>query len=112
MSEQASEHVVPLRVYFGVFAALLVLTWLTVAATRFDFGTASVLGVVLPLNLLVALAIAFTKATLVVLYFMHVRYGTSLVGVIVVAAVVWLGILLLLTFGDYWTRGWVGGVGS
>ena len=107
-----SDRVVPLRVYFAVFAALLFMTWLTVAAARFDFGTASVLGATLPLNLLVALAIAVTKATLVVLYFMHVRYNTALVGVIVVAATVWLGILLLLTFGDYWTRGWVGGVGS
>jgi len=107
-----SDHVVPLRVYFAVFTALLVLTWLTVAAARFDFGTASVLGAVLPLNLLVALAIATTKATLVVLFFMHVRYGTSLVGVIVVTSVSWLGILFLLTFGDYWTRGWVGGVGG
>lgn len=105
-----SDHVVPLRVYFAVFSALLVLTWLTVAAARFDFGTVALLGAVLPLNLLVALAIAVTKATLVVLFFMHVRYGTSLVRVIVIAALIWLGILLLLTFGDYWTRGWVGGV--
>jgi len=107
-----SDHVVPLRVYFTVFTALLVLTWLTVAAARFDLGTATLLGVALPLNLLVALAIAFTKATLVVLYFMHVRYGTSLVAVFVSAAIVWLGILLLLTFGDYWTRGGLGGLGS
>jgi len=107
-----ADHVVPLRVYFGVFAALLVLTWLTVAAASVDFGSVALLGATLPVNLLVALAIAITKATLVVLYFMHVRYGTSLVGVVVLAAVVWLGILLLLTFGDYWTRGWVGGLGS
>ena len=107
-----SDHVVPLRVYFAVFTALLVLTWLTVFAARHELGSVTVLGAALPLNLLVALAVAVTKATLVVLYFMHVRYGTPLVGVVVAAAVLWLGILLLLTFGDYWTRGWVGGVGS
>ena len=95
-----------------MFAALLLLTWLTVAAASVDFGSLPVLGVALPVNLLVALAIAITKTTLVVLYFMHVRYGTSLVGVVVLAAILWLGILLLLTFGDYWTRGWVGGLGS
>jgi cytochrome c oxidase subunit 4 len=107
-----SDHVVPLRVYFTVFAALLFLTWLTVAASRFDFGSVAVLGATLPLNLIVAVAIAVIKATLVVLYFMHVRYGTSLVGVVVSAAVVWLGILLLLTFGDYWTRSGLGGLSS
>jgi cytochrome c oxidase subunit 4 len=107
-----SDHVVPVRVYVTIFAALLVLTWLTVAAARYDFGSVAVFGAVVPLNPLVALAIAVVKATLVVLYFMHVRYGTSLVSVVVMASVVWLGILLLLTFGDYWTRGWVGSMGN
>ncbi len=58
-------HVVPVKVLAAVFGALLALTVLTVAVARVDLGN---------LNLYVALAIAGVKATLVVLYFMHLRY--------------------------------------
>jgi cytochrome c oxidase subunit 4 len=58
-------HVVPLGVLVAVFAVLVALTLLTVAAASVDLGN---------LNLYIALAIAGTKATLVVLYFMHLRY--------------------------------------
>jgi cytochrome c oxidase subunit IV len=55
-------------------------------------------------NTVVALTIAVIKATLVVLYFMHVRYGTRLTWVIVVAGFFWLVILFALTMSDYLTR--------
>jgi cytochrome c oxidase subunit 4 len=55
----------------------------------------------------VALAIAVTKATLVVLFFMHVKYATSLTKLIVVGAVAWLALMLIGTTSDYWSRGWV-----
>jgi len=84
--------------YLGVFLALMLLTGLTVWAAGQDFG---------PMNTVVALAIAVTKATLVVLFFMHVKYGTSLVKLFVVAAVVWLGFLILITMSDYGSRGWL-----
>jgi cytochrome c oxidase subunit 4 len=95
-----SAHVLPVRLYVAVFAALMVLTAVTVAAAFVDLGF---------LNTFVALTIAVTKATLVVLYFMHVRYSTPLVKVTVVAGLVWLGILFALGLSDYLSRGWVGG---
>jgi cytochrome c oxidase subunit 4 len=92
-----SEHIVPKRVYFTIFSALIVLTGFTVFVASKDFGS---------LNVIVAMAVAVTKATLVVLYFMHVRYSTRLIWVIVVAGFFWLAILFAFTFADYWTRGW------
>ena len=59
-----------------------------------------------PFNVIVALTIAVAKATLVVLYFMHLRYSTRLTWAVVASSVFWLGILLALTFSDYLTRGW------
>ena len=92
-----SDHIVSAKVYVTVFLALCVLTVLTVAAAGFDFGR---------LNLLVALGIAVTKATLVVLYFMHARYGNRLIWVFVICGVLWLGVLLALLMSDYAGRGW------
>jgi len=93
-----SEHIVPVRVYITIFLALLVGTGLTVAAAFFDFPW--------QLNTIVALTIATIKATLVVLYFMHVRYSVRLVWVIVASALFWMVILFALTFSDYRTRSW------
>jgi cytochrome c oxidase subunit 4 len=54
------------------------------------------------------IAIAGAKATLVVLYFMHVRYGTRFIPVVILSGVFWLAILLVLLFADYATRGTLG----
>ena len=94
-----SEHIVPVRIYVTIFAALLVGTGLTVFAAFIDFPW--------QFNTIVALTIAVTKATLVVLYFMHVRYSPRLVWVIVAAALFWMAIMFSLTFSDYFTRGWL-----
>jgi len=101
-----SEHIVPVRVYITIFLALLVGTTLTVMAAFHDF-TFHIASVQIQLNTIIALAIATFKATLVVLYFMHVRYSSRLVWVIVASALFWLAILFALTFADYWTRGWL-----
>jgi cytochrome c oxidase subunit 4 len=53
------------------------------------------------------MTIATAKATLVVLYFMHVRYSARLVWVIVAAALFWVAILFAFTLGDFYTRGWL-----
>jgi cytochrome c oxidase subunit 4 len=90
-------HVLPVRVYLGIFATLCVLTVITVAAAQFDFG---------PLNNLVALGIAITKATLVVLYFMHARYSGKLTALVIATSVGFLFILFFLTLTDYVSRGW------
>jgi len=94
-----SEHIVPVRIYVTIFLVLLVGTALTVVAAFQDFPW--------QLNTIVAMTIAITKATFVVLYFMHVRYSARLVWVIVASALFWLVIMFALTFSDYWTRGWI-----
>lgn len=93
-----SEHVVPRKVYFAVFAALLVLTATTTAVSFLDLG---------PWNTVVALAIAFLKATLVVLFFMHVKYSPRLTQIVIAGGLFWLAILLALTLSDFLSRGWL-----
>jgi cytochrome c oxidase subunit 4 len=97
MVESMPEHIVPTRIYYWTFAALLAGTYLTVQAAYLDLGIA---------NTLVAITIAVIKATLVAWFFMHLRYSTRLTWVVAVSGVFWLGILLALTFSDYLTRSW------
>ena len=94
-----SEHIVPVRIYVSIFLVLLVGTALTVWAAFQDFPW--------QLNTIVAMTIAITKATFVVLYFMHVRYSSRLIWVILAAALFWMAILFAFTFSDYWTRDWI-----
>ena len=95
-----SEHIVSVRVYITIFLVLLVGTAVTVAAAFVDFKIPG-------MNTIVALTIATVKATFVVLYFMHVRYSSRLIWVIVAAALFWMGIMFALTFSDYWSRDWL-----
>jgi cytochrome c oxidase subunit 4 len=92
-----SEHVVPLRTYYAVFATLIVLTAVTAGVAFVDLGL---------FNPVVALTIAIAKATLVVLFFMHARYSSYLIWIVGGAALFWLGILFVLTLSDYLTRAW------
>jgi cytochrome c oxidase subunit 4 len=93
-----AEHIVPRRVYYLVFLVLMIGTAATVAVAYLDLGF---------LNVAVALGIAVTKATLVILYFMHVRYSTRLTWVVVASGFFWLGILVALGLSDYLSRGWL-----
>jgi cytochrome c oxidase subunit 4 len=86
--------------YFGVFGALMVGTALTVAAAFIDMGA---------MNNVVMLGIAMAKALLVILFFMHVRWGTRLTWVVAASGFFWLLIMFGLTMQDYLTRGWVPG---
>ena len=94
-----SEHIVHPRVYIGIFLILMVGTGLTVLAAFRDFPG--------PLNAVVALTIAVVKATFVVLYFMHVRYSSRLVWLVIAAGLFWLAIMFALTISDYSTRSWL-----
>ncbi|MFS8086884.1 MAG: cytochrome C oxidase subunit IV family protein [Acidobacteriota bacterium] len=94
-----SEHIVSPRVYIAIFLVLLAGTGLTVVAAFRDFPG--------PLNAVVALTIAVIKATFVVLYFMHVRYSSRLIWLIIAAAIFWLAIMFALTISDYSTRSWL-----
>ena len=94
-----SEHIVSRKVYFAIFGALMVGTALTVFAAFVDLDY-----IFHGANTVVALTIAVFKATLVVLYFMHVRYSSRLTWVIVVAGIFWLAIMFVFTISDYMTR--------
>jgi cytochrome c oxidase subunit 4 len=89
--------VVPHRIYYRVFATLLVLTLLTCGLSYLELGTR--------LGIIVALTIAISKALLVVLFFMHVRYSSWLTWVFVGTGMAFLGHILILTLSDYLTRG-------
>jgi len=93
-----SGHVSPLKIYIGIFAALMVLTVVTILVAYVDLGE---------MNKVVAMGIASFKATLVVLYFMHVKYSSRLTKLIVVSGFFFLAILLTLTMADYGSRQWV-----
>jgi cytochrome c oxidase subunit 4 len=93
-----SEHIVSKKVYFVIFGALMALTALTVFAANINLGSEK-------LNTVVALTIAVTKAVLVVLYFMHVRYSSRLTWVVVAGGFLWLLIMVGLTLSDYLSRG-------
>jgi cytochrome c oxidase subunit IV len=95
-----SGHVAPKSMYYAVFLALLVGTGLTVAVAFVDLGA---------LNNVLMLGIAMTKAALVILFFMHVRWGTRLTWVVAASGFIWLLILFGLTMTDYLSRGWVPG---
>ena len=95
MSE--SEHIVPRKVYVTVYVILMMCTLLTVQVAYFDLGV---------MNTVAAIGIACLKASLVILFFMHVRYSPKLTWLVVAGSLFWLGILLVVTFGDYLTRGW------
>jgi cytochrome c oxidase subunit IV len=104
-----SAHVVPVKTYLGIFVALLVLTGLTTGAAFVDFGdihTGIPLIKVIPLNTVVALAIAVAKMLLVILFFMHVKYSSGLTKIVVMAGFLFLAILVSFTLADELTRGW------
>ena len=99
-------HISPKSTYYTIFGALMVLTAITVAVAFVDIGI---------LNFPVALAIAITKATLVILFFMHVKYSSRLTKLFVGMAFFFLAILFGLTLTDYLSRGfrtYPGGAGG
>jgi len=96
--EDGHEHILPARLYYTIFLLLMVFTALTVGAAFVDLG---------PLNIVVALSIAFVKATLVVMFFMHVKYGDRLNWVAIGSGLFWLLILLSMLMLDYGSRSWM-----
>ena len=93
-----SEHIIPPRTYYTVFAALIGLTVLTVSASFLDLGS---------YHTAVGLTFGVAKASLVVLFFMHLWYSTRLTWIVAAAGLFWLGILMVLTLSDYLTRHWL-----
>jgi cytochrome c oxidase subunit 4 len=97
------QHHIPTKASLvGVFAALMVLTVVTVLVSRVDLGY---------LNLPVALAVAVTKALLVILLFMEVKYSPKIVQVTAAAGFVFFAIMILYTMTDYLSRNLLGVAG-
>ena len=90
-----SHHIVPFRVYYIVWVALLVLTGVTVGVSYIDLKNAAIIG---------ALIIASFKSLLVIMYFMHVRFDKPLITVMIAAAIGTYIVFIGLTFTDYWYR--------
>jgi len=90
-------HIVPKSTYLLIFGTLLGFTGLTTGMAYVDLG---------PWNTIVALVIACCKATLVVLFFMHLRWSPHLMRVVLLSALLWLAILVSLTTTDFFSRGW------
>ena len=92
------EHIVSPRVYLMIGATLLIFTGLTVGASLIDLPG--------DLNAVVALAIACIKMTLVVLFFMHVKYSSKLTKLTVAAGFLTFCVLITMTMTDYISRAW------
>jgi cytochrome c oxidase subunit 4 len=93
-----SGHISSVKLYIGIFLTLMVLTAVTIAVAYVNLGQ---------FNKVVALGIAGFKATLVVLYFMHVKYASRLTKLIIVTGLFFLAILFGETMIDYGSRTWV-----
>lgn len=96
-------HISPKKVYYTIFGSLMVLTAITVTVAFINLGT---------LNFPIALGIAITKATLVILFFMHVKYSSRLTKLICGTAFFFLLVLFGLTLSDYLSRGWFAAPGG
>jgi cytochrome c oxidase subunit IV len=93
--DPAHQHIASFGSYVAIFGALMVLTGITVFASRIDLGF---------LNVWIALLIACVKASVVVLFFMHVKYSTPLIKLTAACGFVWLLFMFGLTFADYLGR--------
>jgi cytochrome c oxidase subunit 4 len=90
-----TSKITPRRTYFFVFLALIAMLAGTIAMSFYDLGV---------WNTVVGLVFAAAKATLVILFFMHVRHSSQLTRIFVMAGFIWLAILIGLTLSDYLTR--------
>ncbi len=92
-----TEHAITKKHYFVVFGTLMVLLVVTVAIAEVDLGW---------FNIVAALSIACLKAVLIAVYFMHLKTARQMTRLWAVTSVLWLGILIVLTYSDTLTRTW------
>jgi cytochrome c oxidase subunit IV len=88
-------HVSSSAMFFSVLLALLFLTFITVAVSRFDFGSA---------NMLIAMGIASVKASLVIAFFMHLKWDTAINKLVFMSSFLFLSLLFIFTLADQFTR--------
>jgi cytochrome c oxidase subunit 4 len=84
-------HVVPLNTLFAVLGTLLVMTFVTVAVSWFDFGR---------FNLWIALGIAVFKASLVLLFFMHLKYDKPMNAIVIIVSIALVVLFIAITLTD------------
>jgi cytochrome c oxidase subunit 4 len=89
-------HIGSMQFYVGIFAALVLLTIITVKVSYYDFG---------PLNIIVAILIASAKASLVAVFFMHLRHDSLFNTITFIASFLFLALFILLTYDDIGRRG-------
>lgn len=94
----AVHAVIPLRVYFSVFVAILALSGLSVLVTAFNLGV---------WNTFIPVTVAIVQAVLGILFFMHVRYSERLIWIVAASGFLWLLIMFAFTLSDTLTRGWI-----
>jgi cytochrome c oxidase subunit 4 len=92
--------VTPVRTYVLIWLTLTILTFVTFYVSTINLGA---------FNIVIALGIAFTKMTLVIWFFMHVRTDSPLTKLFVFAGFFWMAILFVFTLGDYVSRAWMPG---
>ena len=97
MSDHAHAHSYSARIYIVILGALLVLTGVTVGAAYVNFGSSSI-------NLIIAVLIATVKATLVAMFFMHLRHDPPINAIIFVSSLIFLGLFLLFPLIDIGSR--------
>jgi len=90
-----SEHIVTRKTYVVIWALLMLFTALTFGLSYLDLG---------PWSAVIAVVIAATKATIIALFFMHIKYADRLTKLVALAALFWLGIMFVLTGTDFFTR--------
>jgi cytochrome c oxidase subunit IV len=97
VAEHHEHHIVSPRMYLLIFVALLVGTAITVGASYVDLGE---------WNPVIALAIACTKAVLVILFFMHIKYSSRVMKLTVASGFFTFLVLITMTLSDYISRAW------
>ncbi len=102
-AESHGHHIIPKKVLFQVFGALVVLTIVTVAVAQVDLG---------PLTVPVAIAIAVAKAGLVVVYFMALKYDKSVNSMVFTVGTLFVLVFIIFTLFDTAFRGDIGNVGE
>ena len=93
--ENSSHHIVPYRVYLVILAVLVAMTGISVAVTQIDLGA---------LTTAIALLLATVKSTLVLIYFMHLKFDNRMFSIMATGVILMIGVVIFVTFLDYLFR--------
>lgn len=94
-NHEEKQHIVPYRTFILVLVALLVFTFTSIGVTHYKLG---------PFTVVAALVLASMKTTLVLFYFMHLKFDVRMFAILVVAVLMLIGVVMFITFLDYLYR--------